>query len=158
VRLTSNQIRRASRQAAYIPLQPCWLGCHPDPIDPHAAVGGLLEAFEEVLDLGRHLRILHGLGRSRRAGSPRAGARSATGRAFRLKIGYNCFCANRCRVVSLTSPTVVGRHSPDTVTQTEVDGTSEAEAIRRRDRDGETVREIARSYNVSHSTISRLTA
>jgi IS30 family transposase len=44
------------------------------------------------------------------------------------------------------------------VTQTEVDGTSEAEAIRRRDRDGETVREIARSYNVSHSTISRLTA
>jgi DNA invertase Pin-like site-specific DNA recombinase len=32
------------------------------------------------------------------------------------------------------------------------------EAIRRRDLDGETVREIARSYNVSHSTISRLTA
>ena len=32
------------------------------------------------------------------------------------------------------------------------------EAIRRRDRDGETVREIARSYNVSHSTISRLIA
>ena len=31
-------------------------------------------------------------------------------------------------------------------------------AIRRRDIDGETVREIARSYNVSHSTISRLTA
>lgn len=31
------------------------------------------------------------------------------------------------------------------------------EAIRRRDRDGEPVREIARSYNVSHSTISRLT-
>jgi DNA invertase Pin-like site-specific DNA recombinase len=31
------------------------------------------------------------------------------------------------------------------------------EAIRRRDLDGETVREIARSYNVSHSTISRLT-
>jgi hypothetical protein len=30
------------------------------------------------------------------------------------------------------------------------------EAIRRRDRDGETVREIARGYNVSHSTISRL--
>jgi DNA invertase Pin-like site-specific DNA recombinase len=30
------------------------------------------------------------------------------------------------------------------------------EAIRRRDRDGEPVREIARSYNVSHSTISRL--
>jgi DNA invertase Pin-like site-specific DNA recombinase len=32
------------------------------------------------------------------------------------------------------------------------------EAIRRRDRDGEPVREIARSYNVSHSTISRLTS
>jgi DNA invertase Pin-like site-specific DNA recombinase len=32
------------------------------------------------------------------------------------------------------------------------------EAIRRRDHDGETLREIARSYNVSHSTISRLTA
>jgi hypothetical protein len=25
--------------------------------------GGLVEAFEEVLDLGIHLRILHGLGR-----------------------------------------------------------------------------------------------
>ena len=32
------------------------------------------------------------------------------------------------------------------------------EAIRRRDDQGETVREIARSYNVSHSTISRLVA
>jgi DNA invertase Pin-like site-specific DNA recombinase len=32
------------------------------------------------------------------------------------------------------------------------------EAIRRRDQDGEPVREIARSYNVSHSTISRLVA
>jgi len=32
------------------------------------------------------------------------------------------------------------------------------EAIRRRDRNGEPVRDIARSYNVSHSTISRLTA
>jgi DNA invertase Pin-like site-specific DNA recombinase len=32
------------------------------------------------------------------------------------------------------------------------------EAIRRRDRDGESVREIARSYNVIHSTISRLKA
>src|SRR6266480_7893874 len=30
------------------------------------------------------------------------------------------------------------------------------EAISRRDRDGEPVREIARTYNVSHSTISRL--
>jgi IS30 family transposase len=32
------------------------------------------------------------------------------------------------------------------------------EAIRRRDCDGEPVREIARSYNVSHSTISLLEA
>jgi len=32
------------------------------------------------------------------------------------------------------------------------------EAIRHRDRDGEPVRAIARSYNVSHSTISRLPA
>jgi hypothetical protein len=32
---------------------------HPDPISPHAAVGGLTEAFEEVLDLG----LQHGLGR-----------------------------------------------------------------------------------------------
>jgi DNA invertase Pin-like site-specific DNA recombinase len=32
------------------------------------------------------------------------------------------------------------------------------EAIRRRDELGEPVREIVRSYNVSHSTISRLTA
>ena len=30
------------------------------------------------------------------------------------------------------------------------------EVIRRRDQNGEPVREIARSYNVSHSTISRL--
>jgi DNA invertase Pin-like site-specific DNA recombinase len=32
------------------------------------------------------------------------------------------------------------------------------EAIRRRDTKGEPVREIARTYNVSHSTISRLKA
>src|SRR6266446_9787981 len=32
------------------------------------------------------------------------------------------------------------------------------EAIRRRDQDGEPTREIARTYNVSHSTISRLAA
>jgi IS30 family transposase len=31
------------------------------------------------------------------------------------------------------------------------------EAIRRRDRGSEPLREIARSYNISHSTISRLT-
>jgi DNA invertase Pin-like site-specific DNA recombinase len=30
------------------------------------------------------------------------------------------------------------------------------EAIKRRDREGETMREIARTFNVSHSTISRL--
>jgi DNA invertase Pin-like site-specific DNA recombinase len=33
----------------------------------------------------------------------------------------------------------------------------ERQTIRRRDHDGEPVRESARSYNVSHSTISRLT-
>jgi DNA invertase Pin-like site-specific DNA recombinase len=32
------------------------------------------------------------------------------------------------------------------------------EVIRRRDREGEPVREIARTFNVSHSTISRLRA
>jgi hypothetical protein len=32
------------------------------------------------------------------------------------------------------------------------------EALRRRDRDSEPVHEIARSYNVNPSTISRLTA
>jgi len=32
------------------------------------------------------------------------------------------------------------------------------EAIKRRDTKGEPVREIARTYNVSHSTISRLQA
>src|SRR5208282_367171 len=43
--------------------------------------------------------------------------------------------------------------------QTETDRPSEARgAIRRRDLDGEPVREIARSYNVSHNTICRLTA
>jgi len=31
-----------------------------------------------------------------------------------------------------------------------------AEAIKRRDKDGETLRSIARSYNVSAATISRL--
>jgi hypothetical protein len=36
---------------------------HPDPIDPHAAVGRLVEAFDEVLDLLQHLLIPHGLGR-----------------------------------------------------------------------------------------------
>ena len=37
-------------------------GVHPDPTDPHAAVGGgLVEAFEEVLDLGQRLLLSHGL-------------------------------------------------------------------------------------------------
>ncbi|MGA7260274.1 MAG: hypothetical protein WCA23_01225 [Stellaceae bacterium] len=36
---------------------------HPFPIDPHGAVGGLIEAFDEVLDLRLHLLIPHGLGR-----------------------------------------------------------------------------------------------
>jgi hypothetical protein len=34
----------------------------PDPIDPHAAVGRLIEAFDEVLDLRQHLFVSHGLG------------------------------------------------------------------------------------------------
>jgi hypothetical protein len=41
--------------------------------------------------------------------------------------------------------------------RTQSNRTRKREAIRRRDDQGETVREIARSYNVSHRTISRLT-
>jgi hypothetical protein len=37
-------------------------GCHPDPIDPHASIGRLIEAFDEVFDLGEHLFVSHGLG------------------------------------------------------------------------------------------------
>jgi hypothetical protein len=33
-----------------------------DPIDPHTAEGGLVEAFDEVLDLRQHLFVSHGLG------------------------------------------------------------------------------------------------
>jgi DNA invertase Pin-like site-specific DNA recombinase len=40
--------------------------------------------------------------------------------------------------------------------QAELTDHQKSEAIRRRDIDGEPMREIARSYNVSHSTISRL--
>jgi len=36
---------------------------HPFPIDPHAAPSGLVEAFDEVLELRQHLLIAHGLGR-----------------------------------------------------------------------------------------------
>jgi DNA invertase Pin-like site-specific DNA recombinase len=42
--------------------------------------------------------------------------------------------------------------------KTELTDHQEREAIRRRDIDGETVRDIAHSYNLSHSTISRLVA
>jgi hypothetical protein len=38
-------------------------GVHPDAIDPPAAVGRLIEAFDEVLDLRQHLLIPDGLGR-----------------------------------------------------------------------------------------------
>jgi hypothetical protein len=66
-------------------------------------------------------------------------------RAFRLKIGYNRFCANRCRLVSLTtapkSSTVVGRRSAGQAAAQD----QQREAIRRRDIDGKPVREIARS-------------
>ena len=41
--------------------------------------------------------------------------------------------------------------------QAEADAAPGKEAIRRRD-EGEPMRDIARSYNVSHSTISRLTS
>ena len=34
---------------------------HPDPIDPQTSVGGLVEAFEVVLDLGQRLLLTHGL-------------------------------------------------------------------------------------------------
>ena len=32
---------------------------HPNPIDPHSPVRRLIEAFEEVLDLGQHLFVSH---------------------------------------------------------------------------------------------------
>jgi hypothetical protein len=38
-------------------------GMHPFAVDPHSAVGGLVEAFDEVLDLRPHLFIPHGIGR-----------------------------------------------------------------------------------------------
>src|ERR1700746_3941920 len=38
-------------------------GSDPLPIDPHAAVGRLIEAFHEVLDLSLDLSFPHGLGR-----------------------------------------------------------------------------------------------
>jgi hypothetical protein len=36
-------------------------GGDPDPIDPHAAEGRLVEASDEVLDLGQRLLLSHGL-------------------------------------------------------------------------------------------------
>jgi hypothetical protein len=36
-----------------------WPGSDPLAVDPHAAVGGLVEAFEEVLDLRLHLLVSH---------------------------------------------------------------------------------------------------
>ena len=44
------------------------------------------------------------------------------------------------------------------MTQPKLTPHQQREAIRRRDREGEPVREIARTFNVSHSTISRLKA
>ena len=38
-----------------------YTGRHPLPIVPHAAVGALIEAFEEVLDLRQRLLLSHGL-------------------------------------------------------------------------------------------------
>ena len=57
-------------------------GCHSDPIDPLAAEGGLVEAFDEVLDLGQHLLIPHGLGRPvdvHHHGPPEVGYRAGYG-------------------------------------------------------------------------------
>jgi hypothetical protein len=50
---------------SYSPLQPCWLDqvCTRTQFDPPAAVGRLIEAFDEVLDLRQRLLIPHGLGR-----------------------------------------------------------------------------------------------
>jgi hypothetical protein len=85
-------------------------------------------------------------------------------RAFLLRTAYHRFCANRRRPVPLTtaskSSTVVGPPQRRTKLgrKPKLTEHQKREAIRRRDRDGEPVREIAWSYNVSHSTISRLTA
>ena len=38
---------------------------HPDPIYPHASIGRLIEAFEEVLDLGVLLSVVHALAAGR---------------------------------------------------------------------------------------------
>jgi hypothetical protein len=53
------------RLGAAITGPPVVCGPRSDPlaIDPHAAVGRLVEAFEEVFDLRQHLLIPHGLGR-----------------------------------------------------------------------------------------------
>jgi hypothetical protein len=75
-----------------------------------------------------------------------------------LKIGYNRFCANRCRLVLARLPTVVGRRSAgQAARKPNLTDDQKREAIRRRDRDGEPVREIARSYSVNCSMISRIT-
>jgi hypothetical protein len=55
-----DQVKPSLHPAPSIPARP---DRHPDPIDPYAAVGGLVEALNEVLDLGLHLLIPHGLGR-----------------------------------------------------------------------------------------------
>jgi DNA invertase Pin-like site-specific DNA recombinase len=73
-----------------------------------------------------------------------------------LKIGYNRFV--QTAAASLTSPRSLGapQRRTNCARKLELTEHQKREAIRRRDRDGEPVREIARSYNVSHSTISRL--
>jgi hypothetical protein len=51
----------------------------------------------------------------------------------------------------------LGNAAPDKLRRKpKIDRAPEARGDRRRDRDGEPVREIARSYNVSAATISRL--
>jgi hypothetical protein len=48
--------------------------CDPLPIDPHASVGRLVEAFDEVLDLGQRLLLSQGPG-----GRPSLAVTSFTG-------------------------------------------------------------------------------
>jgi hypothetical protein len=58
------EVREPAKVSLYSPLMPRWLlqVCTRTPLTGMPRVGGLIEAFEEVLDLGIHLLIPHGLG------------------------------------------------------------------------------------------------
>jgi DNA invertase Pin-like site-specific DNA recombinase len=127
----------------------------------------LRRVFEE-LDVGDVLMVtrLDRLARSTRGDLPPASAPSATqgrhhhkarpldahssGRAGRVREGFDSR-AYRRRPGSRQGARRQARPKPKLTEH------QKRKAIRRRGRDGEPVREIARSYNVSHSTISRLT-